>query len=255
MGAESGATTLWRMIAFCACSAIFCACAAKTTSSGANAASPPAVARPSGTTASDAPSGPRPANAEADAAYYKSQAALLAREAEPEIEHTDFARLRRGRLYLGDDAHETVTGPLEEKLLDAFEKQDADGVLATTAAILAVDQANIRAHMLRTVALRKLNRGPEADFHRAVAIGLIDSIVHSGDGHSFKTAWTVFRVKEEYEILKVLGVDFDRQSLTSDGDQKFDLLDAHDPESGQKVRVYFNISELFAEEGRELAAH
>ena len=89
----------------------------------------------------------------------------------------------------------------------------------------------------------------EADFHRAVAQGLIDSIIHAGDGQSAESAWTVYRVKEEYEVLKAKNARFTSQSRINVGARTLDLLDA-ERDDGEKLHVYFDITELTAEQAR-----
>jgi hypothetical protein len=171
------------------------------------AAGPPAgKARQPTPAAADREVAPRPADADADVAYYRERAVALAAEILIEIARTDFARMRRGRLYLPEETGGAAPGSLEMALTQAFQKTDNQGILDVTSKILPGDQADIRAHMLRAVALRRLGREKEANFHRELAIGLIESIVHTGDGRGFDSAWTVFRVKEEYEVLKA-GVD------------------------------------------------
>ena len=68
-----------------------------------------------------------------------------------------------------------------------------------------------------------------------MAIGLIESIVHTGDGRGFDSAWTVFRVKEEYEVLKAGGYLVEGQSLAAHGGRHFDILDARKAEGGAEV--------------------
>ena len=138
---------------------------------------------------------------------------------------------------------------LEERLADAARSESAAGVIDASAALLASDQADINAHTLRSNALRKTDHVTEADFHRAVAQGLIDSIVHAGDGQSAQSAWTVYRVKEEYEVLKAKHARFISQSRINVGSRSFDLLDA-ERDDGEKLHVYFDITELMAEQAR-----
>jgi hypothetical protein len=192
---------------------------------------------------------PRPADADADVDYYQERAAALATETLVEIARTNFVRMRRGRLYL-PAAGGAPAGEIEISLTRAFESGDNEKIVEITARILSGDQADIRAHMLRAVALRKLGREKEANFHREAAIGLIESIVRGGDGRSFDTAWTVYRVKEEYEVLKADGYLVERQSLTSHGNRNFDVLDARKPDGSARFRAHFDITEMFAEEGR-----
>jgi len=228
---------------------MFTGCGARQ--STANTAQPGATEPSNTSDRGDLP--PRAKDAEADAAYYRARAAALAKEAPEEIERTDFRRLRRGRLYERDATDPQAVRSLEERLGEAFGKKDFTGVIETTAAILANDQADIRSHMLRSVALEELKRAAEADFHRAVAVGLIESIMRTGDGRATASAWTVFRVKEEYEILKVLGCIAEGQALMSEGERKFDRLEARRLKGGETAQLYFDITESFAERTRNLA--
>jgi hypothetical protein len=193
---------------------------------------------------------PRPADADADVAYYRERAAALASETFTEIARTNFARMRRGRLYLPPEAGGADSTDFETALTEAFNSGNNEAILTVTSKSLPGDQADIRAHMLRAVALRRLGREKEANFHRELAIGLIQSIVQTGDGRSFETAWTVFRVKEEYEVLKAGGYLVEQQALTAHGGRRFDILDARKPDGSAKFRAHFDITELFAEEGR-----
>jgi len=211
-------------------------------------------ARPPTPAVADREVAPRPADADADVAYYRERAGALAAEILIEVARTDFARMRRGRLYLPEEAGGAAPGNLEMALTQAFQKSDNPGIVEVTSKILPGDQADIRAHMLRAVALRRLGREKEANFHREMAIGLIESIVHTGDGRGFDSAWTVFRVKEEYEVLKAGGYLVEGQTLAAHGGRHFDILDARKAEGGTKFRAHFDITEMFAEEGRAFGA-
>ena len=212
---------------------------------GCGSSTPPATApQPSDKPQSAAT--PRPAYAEADAAYYRARAGALATEASDEIAGTDFWRFRRGRLYVPDASN---IQELEERLADAARSESAAGVIDASAAVLAADQADINAHTLRANALRKTDDLTEADFHRTVAQGLIDSIIHAGDGQNAQSAWTVFRVKEEYEVLKAKQARFVSQSRINVGERSYDLLDA-ERSNGEKLHVYFDVTELLAEKAR-----
>jgi hypothetical protein len=228
------------------------ACA--TTTPTGPTATPAAVAAPG--PASGEPSAPgaptgRPVGADAAAGYYRTQAAVIARETIADLAAIDFVRLRRGRLYFGESA---VAETLGKPLSAAFQREEHPVVLGITAKILADDQTDTRAHMLRAISLRKLGRLPEADFHRQVAMALISSVLGSGDGKGRATAWKVFQVKEEYEIAKVLGGVVQKQSLDASTGQSFDVLDIKMLKSGETKPFFFEITELFTENGRRLMA-
>jgi hypothetical protein len=232
-------------------------CAASSTSGTAR----PGAAPPGATTSAEGPDSkpaggdkvsPRPAGAEADAAYYQSRAATLDKEMPEEVGRTDFVRLRRGRLYFRDGIDPQAVDPLQDRLTETFQKKDAAGVLEVTAAILKHDQADIRAHMLRAHMLRSMNQSDPADFHLAVAVGLLDSIAQSGDGRETKSAYKVYRVKEEYEVLKAIGCLPRGQTLLSEGGRAFDRLEAQNIKSGETLQLFFDVSESLAERGRRM---
>jgi hypothetical protein len=230
-----------RAAAFIALAAIGCATAPAPT-----AVQPAPRAAPEAEAAGEGPA-PRPADSAEAVAYYRAAALVLAKEQSDEVDHIDFGRFRRGRLYAG-----LVMGPgaFAKELSAAFEKNDWPAVLDVTAKILPDDQADLRAHMLRAVALRKLERHGEADFHRAVAMAMLKSIFKTGDGRGPATAWTVFQVREEYEVMKALGFQVESQSLKNEGGKQLDILEGSAAKDGRRVHVYFDISEVFAEEGR-----
>ena len=190
---------------------------------------------------------------DADVAYYKERAAALSRGETSAIAQTDFARLRRGRLYFDGGLDEETERALESALTEALKKSDDQAVLEITAKILAGDQACIRSHMLRAVVLRRSNRIEEADFHRGVAIGLIDSIVGRSSGRGFGSAWTVFRVKEEYAVLKAEGCIMKSQALISHDGLNYDVIQAERIESGESVEFYFDVTELVALRQRKMS--
>lgn len=227
--------------------------AAVTTGCGTHAAGPAAAdsALSPGIVSADADGVSAPTGDTAgDAAYYRERANALAREAPEEVIRTDFTRFRRGRLYAGGGPGVKAEQTLEAELTAAFDRSDLPGVVDVTSKMLATDQADIRAHMLRAIALRKMQRVAEADFHRSVAMGLIKSIMQTGDGRGARSAWTVFRVKEGYEVIKVLGCIVESQALSSDGDRRLDILEARRVREGGTIRVYFDVTELMAEEQR-----
>jgi len=209
---------------------------------------PPAAsaAQPAATPGKGAAPTPRPDYAEDDASYYRARASALGTEAADEIARTDFWRFRRGRLYVRDASN---LQELEERLADAARSESSAGVIDASAALLAADEADINAHVLRSNALRKTDHIAEADFHKAVAQSLLDSIIHAGTGQTPDSPWTAYRVKEEYEVLKAKQARFVSQTRVNVGDRTLDLLDAEQA-NGEKIHVYFDVTELLAEQAR-----
>lgn len=208
---------------------------------------------PSGAVASDQVEiGKLRAGAEADASYFRERAQALGTEALDQVQQTNFRRFRRGALYALGIVDSASNKALQRELGAALEKQDFSTIIDITAKILAVDQADIRSHILRALALDKLDRPKEAVFHREVAVSMLASIMRTGDGRGVSTAWTVYRVKEEYDVAKMLGASVESQALEEHGARRFDVLSVREVKSNATARAYFDVTEVMAEEQKSL---
>ena len=208
-------------------------------------AHPGAAAGARGTTLS-------PADATAEVAYYRERSVALAGGASTEIARTDFARLRRGRLYLTEGLPDREIAELRRRLTEAFGAGNGAAILDLTAQLIERNQADIRAHMLRAIASRQAGNESEARTHHDLAIALLESIMAGGDGQGVSSPWTVFDVSEEYEVLKAKGCVPGSQALVSHEDRQFDVLHARNASNGSPCEATFDITELMAVTARHL---
>jgi hypothetical protein len=178
---------------------------------------------------------------EKPSAYYFHCLAVLGRRDPSDLAALDLARLRRGYF---DAVHEgSAKAPdsdLESQLGSAFGTADWALVIRTADAVLAADVTRIRAHMLKAIAQERLDQ--DATYDRALGLALAQSILASGDGRSPETAFHVFFVHEEYDVLGVLRLRPGSQSLTQKDGRHLDLLTATD-DAGNPVELYFDITE------------
>jgi Domain of unknown function (DUF4919) len=79
---------------------------------------------------------------------------------------------------------------------------------------------------------------------RADHEGLARSVMASGDGRTCATAWKVIAVGEEYEVLRYLKLDPDKQSLVHGDPGICDCFSTHD-DSGLVRVVHFDIGSFF----------
>ncbi len=117
--------------------------------------------------------------------------------------------------------------------------------------ILENDYTNGGAHVVAAICHREFENFRQADFHRAVWIGLFDSICQSGDGKSPNTALKVINTEEEYFFIDVSDLALRGQRLIYHNGNYFDVLEALDPESDIKIEVYFDISLFYGKFRRE----
>ena len=92
---------------------------------------------------------------------------------------------------------------------------------------------------------------PNKKFHEDAFFGLVDSIIQSGDGKSPETAMTVIEIREEYDVLDVLGFEQESQTLVEKDGKRFDFLVAKNSETGETRDFYFNI-DLFYDKAIEI---
>lgn len=106
---------------------------------------------------------------------------------------------------------------------------------------LKKDPFNIEMLMARAAAWRELGDTAKADAARAAWMAVADSVLLSGDGKDFASAFRVITVDEEYAALHLLKFETIKQSLVSHGKSQFDVFVVKNPRTGEQSEVYFNI--------------
>lgn len=156
------------------------------------------------------------------------------------IERVDFRALR---YEIADDP---AYDPNEDQdlLLELNIAEDpakADDVLAQLLFIRFLSP-----HYQRLAAQKEMRAGNHRGvlFHTTIRHLILDSVAASGDGRSPETAFDVIHVDEEYELLRDFELSVDRQSLVEHDGHKYDVMECHD-DTGEKIRVYFNIDRFF----------
>lgn len=172
--------------------------------------------------------------------YYIDSLKLIKQQNIDKLNTIDFVKFRYSYILARDESDIVVTEELEEELKQAVKAEDKQKALNLCNEILEKDYTDIYAHVMRNY-LYKLD-GKDVSFYQAYVGKVMDSLFTSGDGRTPQTAFLLFQVKEEYEVLKFLRLQPRKQSLIEDGGKYFDLLTATD-EKGNKHEIYFNITE------------
>lgn len=74
----------------------------------------------------------------------------------------------------------------------------------------------------------------------------IVKVMAKGDGASAETAYKVSSVKDEYEIVRVLGLEVKSQSLVV-RKKPYDVLEVVDPRDGRSRELWFDIGSFYPE--------
>ena len=150
----------------------------------------------------------------------------------------DFKELRIA--YAGT-IHAVDTDPQKKAMTAALNAKKFDEAIKYADAVLAADYADMDAHLLEYIAYHESQNSEQADFHRFVLQGLLDSIMKSADGKSYETAFQVIEVDEEYVLLRFMGLMPSKQSMAEKNGHSFDVMETVNPKTKENVTLYFNI--------------
>jgi hypothetical protein len=158
----------------------------------------------------------------------------------------DFAALRMA--FTETDAYAPYGGDRDTRkaMFAALNEKNYAKAVECAEKILAQDFLDINAHLGAARAHKELHNDERADFHRDVGMGLITSILRSGDGKSPETAFVVISTDEEYVLMNFLGIRPSGQSLLHKDQHSYDLMKGTEQDSGETVSIYFNIDKPFA---------
>jgi len=123
---------------------------------------------------------------------------------------------------------------------EALEAQQWNEVLRLTEPWLVRCPVDVDFRVARTVALEKLGRTAEATSEREHAVGLVKSVLRSGDGKSPATAFVVISVGEEFSTLGAVGLRPKNQRLQEDTIHVITV-----EKDGQSGELYFDASAHF----------
>lgn len=145
------------------------------------------------------------------------------------------------RLAYAESSRGMDTDPQKKAMMAALNSKKFQDAIKNADSVLAGDYADMDAHFVEYIAYREVHDSEQSDFHKFVLQGLLDSITHSGDGKSFDTAFHVIEVHEEYVLLQFMGLMPSKQSMSEKNGHSYDVMEAMNPKSNEKVTLYFNI--------------
>lgn len=122
-------------------------------------------------------------------------------------------------------------------------------VVRAAKGMLSIDYTDMEAHKLLRQAYQLLGDEANARKYHDIEFGLLNSIVHNGDGKTCASAWPVVQVREEYFVLGMLGATVKQQSI----DRQGGLCDRMDVTiDGKDATYYFGVAKVFESYGKEL---
>ena len=151
----------------------------------------------------------------------------------------DYTQLRLK--YAATPGYEPEAGtPLIKPMYAALNQKDYKLALDTANTLLKRQYVNIDAHIIASLAYDGLADKSQAEIHHDIAIGLINSILHSGSGASTASPYVVISVAEEYALMRVMGWQPRKQSYLHEGKRSFDQMEVFDTRNNSDLTLYFD---------------
>ncbi|WP_036302473.1 DUF4919 domain-containing protein [Methylotenera sp. L2L1] len=111
--------------------------------------------------------------------------------------------------------------------------------------LLKLNPYNLDALNNKASAYELLNK--QAEMNEAVSrwVGIFDSILMSGDGTSFETAYKIIAFSEEARMLEFFEMALESRKLVAHNDKTYHFLVVINPKTKKRYEVYFEITRLF----------
>jgi tetratricopeptide (TPR) repeat protein len=135
-----------------------------------------------------------------------------------------------------------------------YQQQKWQDAIRTGEKVLAKNPLNLHLIFQLLVCYYSLGDKGQAKHYAQQYFPIIKAIRASGDGKSIATAYVVAVVHDEYEILKALNLDSNRQALVGHTDvlTATPVDDQGKPTGGPEQEVYFDITKPFSSLGAML---
>jgi hypothetical protein len=181
-----------------------------------------------------------PAGAMADPAGDFAALVTAAKEGDP---GTDYTAMRQAYAMIPEyDPYGQKTNMLMRDGQAAYVAKDCKTALEKFRAAIVLDFIIPDAHALSADCLEQAGDKDGEKREEAIAQGLFDSIIISGDGEKPDTAFHIVTLQEEGVILAVAGVNGTGRELIATDSGPIDKISVTDTGTGKKGAVFFNIS-------------
>jgi len=132
---------------------------------------------------------------------------------------------------------------LRKLVYAAINSKNYQEVVRLTKAMLSIDYTSMFAHKYLQQTYKILGDTSNQKKYHDIELGLLNSIVKSGDGKTCETGWHVTQVEEEYFILNMIGAKLQKQSVSSGGENACDKMVVKTEEG--EATYYFEINKVF----------
>lgn len=130
---------------------------------------------------------------------------------------------------------------LYKTMFDNYRVGDFPRAIENAKAILYDHYVDFEAQKVCADAYEKLGDSVNSRLHRKIYEGLLNSILRTGDGKTFETAYEVVRIQEEWAVIGHFDYTFDVAAMVKHGKSWYDAVEVADWSVKEKKTIYFNI--------------
>lgn len=154
---------------------------------------------------------------------------------------TDYTAMRQAYAMVAEyDPFGEKTNVLMRDGQAAYVAKDCKTALEKFKAAIALNFTLSDAHALSADCLEQAGDKAGEAREEAIAQGLFNSLLSSGDGESPATAFRIVTMHEETVILAVAGVNGTKKTTITTDQGPVEKIDITDQETGKKGAVFFN---------------
>ncbi len=168
---------------------------------------------------------------------------------------TDYTAMRQAYAMISSyDPYGEKTNTLMRDGQAAYVAKDCKTALEKFRAAIALDFTISDAHALAADCLEQAGDKTGEKREEAIAQGLFDSLIISGDGESPDTAFRIVTLHEEEVMLAVAGLNGTGRTLLTTEQGPVDKISITDAKSGEKGQIFFNLSTIMIGTARQKPA-
>jgi hypothetical protein len=153
----------------------------------------------------------------------------------------DYKALRQAFARSGAPGSRGVDSKIRMKLAEAVKVKKYDEIASVSQEILKINFLDPNAHVYAATAYEALKDTKKYDYHQAVYLGLINSIVNGADGESTKTAYAVVSQDEIFAVLKAYELQRTASEPLTEGTSRYEVVTVTDKTNGAVSKVYFKM--------------
>ena len=117
----------------------------------------------------------------------------------------DYAVLRTSFAEINEYHYDGISKEEREKIFKPLNDKNYKEALKQADKIAEKNYVDVNVHYAAYQASKELKDDKNAEFHKAVLIGLLNSIQNGNDGKTAKTAFLPKDISEEYNLINFLG--------------------------------------------------